>query len=39
MRKLESYAAGRWQAGEGGDVVLNAITGEPVARRQSPQWQ
>lgn len=31
MRKLESYACGRWQAGEGGDVVLNAITGEPVA--------
>ncbi|GAC1629665.1 MAG: phenylacetic acid degradation bifunctional protein PaaZ [Nevskia sp.] len=28
---LESYACGRWQAGAGGDTVLNAITGEPVA--------
>ncbi|NKF23502.1 phenylacetic acid degradation bifunctional protein PaaZ [Solimonas marina] len=29
--KIESYAQGRWFAGEGGDTVRNAITGEPVA--------
>ena len=28
--KLESYTAGRWFAGEGGETILNAITGEPV---------
>ena len=28
--KLESYAAGRWFAGEGGDTISNAVTGEPV---------
>ena len=28
--KLESYAAGRWFAGEGGAAILHAITGEPV---------
>ena len=27
---LESYAAGKWFAGEGGEEILNAITGEPV---------
>lgn len=27
---LKSYAAGEWFAGEGGDTILNAITGEPV---------
>lgn len=34
-KKLESYACGRWQAGDGGDTVLNAITGEPVAQISS----
>ena len=28
--RLESYAAGRWVAGEGGDTILHAITGAPV---------
>jgi oxepin-CoA hydrolase / 3-oxo-5,6-dehydrosuberyl-CoA semialdehyde dehydrogenase len=28
---LQSYASGEWFAGEGGDVVRHAITGEPVA--------
>ena len=28
--KLESYASGRWFAGEGGDTIRNAITGAPV---------
>ena len=35
MKRLESYASGRWQAGEGGDTMLNAITGEPVAQVSS----
>jgi oxepin-CoA hydrolase/3-oxo-5,6-dehydrosuberyl-CoA semialdehyde dehydrogenase len=35
MRTLESYAAGRWQAGEGGDTMLHAITGAPVAKVSS----
>jgi oxepin-CoA hydrolase/3-oxo-5,6-dehydrosuberyl-CoA semialdehyde dehydrogenase len=35
MRTLESYAAGGWKAGEGGDTQLNAITGEPVAKVSS----
>jgi oxepin-CoA hydrolase / 3-oxo-5,6-dehydrosuberyl-CoA semialdehyde dehydrogenase len=30
MMTLKSYAAGEWFAGEGGDTILNAITGEPV---------
>ena len=29
--KLESYASGQWHAGEGGQTMLHAITGEPVA--------
>src|SRR5579875_1867029 len=28
--KLESYAVGKWFAGDGGDTILNAVTGEPV---------
>ena len=28
--KLESYAVGRWFAGEGGNTIANAVTGEPV---------
>jgi oxepin-CoA hydrolase / 3-oxo-5,6-dehydrosuberyl-CoA semialdehyde dehydrogenase len=28
---LQSYAAGNWFTGEGGDIILNAVTGEPVA--------
>ena len=35
MNKLESYACGKWQAGEGGEVMLNALTGEPVAQVSS----
>lgn len=35
MIKLESYACGKWQAGEGGEVMLNALTGEPVAQLSS----
>jgi oxepin-CoA hydrolase/3-oxo-5,6-dehydrosuberyl-CoA semialdehyde dehydrogenase len=35
MRKLGSYAAGRWLAGDGGDTIFNAVTGEPVARVSS----
>jgi len=35
MIKLESYACGKWQAGEGGEVMLNALTGEPVAQVSS----
>jgi oxepin-CoA hydrolase/3-oxo-5,6-dehydrosuberyl-CoA semialdehyde dehydrogenase len=35
MNQLESYACGQWQQGEGGDVMLNALTGEPVARVSS----
>ncbi|GAD54393.1 phenylacetic acid degradation bifunctional protein PaaZ [Limimaricola cinnabarinus] len=32
-RRLESYVAGRWQAGTGeGQVVADAATGDPVAR-------
>ena len=27
---LESYAVGKWFAGEGGETILNAVTGEPV---------
>ncbi|MDQ2834850.1 MAG: phenylacetic acid degradation bifunctional protein PaaZ [Acidobacteriota bacterium] len=30
MKALESYASGRWFAGEGGDTIAHAITGEPV---------
>lgn len=29
--QLQSYAAGQWIAGKGGDTVCSAITGEPVA--------
>lgn len=29
--KLQSYAAGQWVSGEGGETVLHAITGAPVA--------
>ena len=29
--QLQSYAAGKWVSGEGGDTVLSAITGKPVA--------
>ena len=32
---LESYAQGRWMAGEDGDTILNAITGEPVCKVSS----
>lgn len=33
VRTLESFVCGRWQAGDGdGQLVLNAVTGEPVAR-------
>ncbi len=28
--KLESYAGGQWIKGEGGDTILNAVTGAPV---------
>lgn len=35
MRTLESYVAGGWKAGEGGDTQLNAITGEAVAKVSS----
>ncbi|WP_293391309.1 phenylacetic acid degradation bifunctional protein PaaZ [Nevskia sp.] len=35
MIKLESYACGKWQQGEGGEVMLNALTGEPVAQVSS----
>ncbi len=28
--RLESYAVGKWFAGEGGDTISNAVTGEPV---------
>ncbi|MGQ0698890.1 MAG: phenylacetic acid degradation bifunctional protein PaaZ [Panacagrimonas sp.] len=35
MRQLESYASGSWQAGEGGDTMLNAINGKPVAQVSS----
>ena len=28
--KLESYASGKWFSGEGGNTILNAITGKPV---------
>ncbi|MGQ3056733.1 MAG: phenylacetic acid degradation bifunctional protein PaaZ [Nevskia sp.] len=35
MNQLESYACGRWQTGDGGDVMLNALNGEPVARVSS----
>ena len=35
MKKLESYACGRWQAGTGGEVVNSAIDGEPVAQVSS----
>ncbi|SFP66892.1 phenylacetic acid degradation bifunctional protein PaaZ [Tranquillimonas alkanivorans] len=32
-RRLESYLAGRWQAGQGdGQVMVDAATGDPVAR-------
>ena len=30
MRQLQSYAAGRWFTGEGGETMLHAITGAPV---------
>jgi len=29
--QLQSYAAGKWVSGEGGETVKNAITGAPVA--------
>lgn len=32
---LQSYAAGHWFTGDGGQVVRNAITGEPVATLSS----
>ncbi len=33
MRKLESYIAGHWKAGEGdGQEISDAVTGEPFAR-------
>lgn len=32
---LESYAAGKWFAGEGGDTINHAITGEEVCRVSS----
>ena len=35
MWQLESYAAGKWFAGEGGDTIQNAITGAPVCRVSS----
>ena len=35
MKRLESYAGDRWQAGEGGETMLHAITGEPVAQVSS----
>ena len=35
MIKLESYACGQWQQGEGGETMLNALTGEPVAQVSS----
>lgn len=32
VRKLESYACGKWQAGQGdGELLRNAINGQPVA--------
>jgi oxepin-CoA hydrolase/3-oxo-5,6-dehydrosuberyl-CoA semialdehyde dehydrogenase len=31
MRNVQSYALGQWFTGEGGDVICNAVTGEPVA--------
>ena len=35
MRQLQSYAAGKWFSGEGGDTMQHAITGEPVCRVSS----
>ena len=35
MIKLESYACGKWQQGEGGETMLNALTGDPVAQVSS----
>lgn len=35
MKTLESYACGSWKAGTGGDTMLNAINGEPVAQVSS----
>jgi oxepin-CoA hydrolase/3-oxo-5,6-dehydrosuberyl-CoA semialdehyde dehydrogenase len=36
VRKLENYALGKWITGEGeGQVLLNAITGDPVATASS----
>jgi len=33
MNKLENYVAGRWVTGDGdGQVLYNAVTGEPIAR-------
>jgi len=32
---IQSYAAGKWVTGEGGETMLNALTGEPVARVSS----
>jgi len=29
--KIQSYAAGKWVTGEGGETLCNAITGQPVA--------
>ena len=33
--RLKSYAAGEWIDGEGGDTILNAITGAPVCTLSS----
>ena len=35
MIKLASYACGQWRTGDGGDVMLNALNGEPVAQVSS----
>tara|TARA_R110000787_G_scaffold13918_47_gene43391 strand:+ start:985 stop:3012 length:2028 start_codon:yes stop_codon:yes gene_type:complete len=35
MKQLESYACGIWQSGANGQVMLNAINGEPVAEVSS----
>jgi oxepin-CoA hydrolase/3-oxo-5,6-dehydrosuberyl-CoA semialdehyde dehydrogenase len=33
VRKLENYVSGKWVSGDGeGQALLNAVTGEPVAR-------
>ena len=35
MKQLQSYAAGQWFTGEGGDPIQHAVTGEPVCRVSS----